>query len=95
MRLTRTHALYWAQRRSPKDLRVHVQKVSIDHVVNAHAGLKAAASEPNNTITLLSRRSNAERIDLMQIYAGMTRIDQRVAYCRRWLKKILKNRKSH
>jgi len=59
--LTRTHAMYWAQRRGPQALRQYAQKVTIDDVVNAHAPpIKPRdVSEPNNTLSIL--RSKAKR----------------------------------
>jgi hypothetical protein len=103
VRLTNDHLTYWRQRKSnprwasniPRKSGTSERRVSIDTVVNQHAGpvdLQKDHFEAGNAVSLLKlARKNGDLLECMARCAWGPHRHQhlkRAAYCSRWLKKL-------
>ena len=103
MKLTKTHLEYWAKRKAPKWARQIGAKSphpTIDAIVNANAGFtwKDGDAQAHNTLSILhgarKRGVLLETLERMSVSAGtVVNPKRRIGFCRKWLMRILKERK--
>jgi hypothetical protein len=101
MNLTRAHAEYWRQRKTPAPQWAAkldpVHRVTIDGLVNAHAGIKDQdyhLAAGNLMVILRSARKRGRD----ELITSLTRMSsspgtimnpkRRAGYCRKWLRRI-------
>lgn len=103
MKVTRNHLKYWQERQPLPSwvsrIEYKERPVNIHALINSQADIKVT-SEPHNTLSILKsyrkRTGTVVRalVD-MTLEPGCIHGARRSAYCRKWLRRILKEKNDH